>query len=332
MNSKVSPQLIHRYINGKCSDEEIDLLYKWYDSMETNKDPLEALSFEERGVLKVLMLGRIKNNIASIENIKELKSNSKLRYLIYTFSGVAAIFLLIFGISFYKNYLSSQSESRKLFVVSNLTKEIQKKILPDGTTVWLNPKSSIEYPKKFSGPLREVQMKGEVFFEVTKDHAHPFVIYSGGVVTRVWGTSFRIKNTGELQTEVSVITGKVSVRIPRKKDSEMMLLPNQKVIYLKNEDLLEKEKETSSSTMTMWKKTDLSFENMPVSEVILILNKQFGYKISTQDQVLKKYLLKADFNNESLPEILELLEKSLNINYTINGRQIIFIRNHENKN
>jgi len=330
MNRKVSPQLAHKYINGKCSDEEIDMLYKWYDSMEASADPLEMLSVEEKAVLKELMLNRIKNNFSPFEHTQETKSNSVLRYLIYTVSGIAALFLLIWGNSFYKDYLSAKAGIK--VVASNMTNELHKEILSDGTIVWLNPKSSLEYPKKFTGELREVQMKGEAFFEVTKDHAHPFVIYSGGVVTRVWGTSFRIKTNGELQTEVSVVTGKVSVKIPRKKDSEVMLLPDQKVTYLKSTDLLTKEQEKPTSTMGMWKKTNLSFDNMPLSEVILVLNKKFGYEIATEDETLKKYLLKADFNNESLPEILELLEKSLNINYKINDRQITFIRKQESQN
>jgi transmembrane sensor len=330
MNSKISPELAHKYINEKCSDEEIDILYRWYESMEANADPSEILSIEEKAVLKELMLNKIKNNIFPVEHAAETKSNSVLRYLIYTVSGIAALLLLIWGNSFYKDYLPAKAGIK--VVVSNMTNELHKEILSDGTIVWLNPKSSLEYPENFTGELREVKMKGEAFFEVTKDHAHPFVIYSGGVVTRVWGTSFRIRTNGELQTEVSVVTGKVSVKIPRKKDSEVMLLPDQKVTYLKSTELLTKEQEKPTSTMGIWKKTNLSFDNMPLSEVILVLNKKFGYEIATEDETLKKYLLKADFNNESLPEILELLEKSLNINYKINDRQIIFIRKQESQN
>ena len=71
-------------------------------------------------------------------------------------------------------------ENQGTLIINNQTGRYYKKVLADGTIVWLHPKSSLEYPKKFNGKYRKVQMWGDAFFEVSKDIGHPFIIYSGG--------------------------------------------------------------------------------------------------------------------------------------------------------
>jgi transmembrane sensor len=166
-------------------------------------------------------------------------------------------------------------------------------------------------------------MMGEAFFEVHKDHQHPFIIYSGGLVTRVWGTSFRIRAYQNIPTEVSVATGKVSVRIPKQNAAEVMLLPNQRVTYLKAEDALKTDKKTKDASMQMWQKARLSFNNMPLNEVMRRLNKRFGVSISTEDEALSHFVLDADFTDQNLPAILEMMEKSLELSYEFNDKGII---------
>ena len=178
-------------------------------------------------------------------------------------------------------------------------------------------------------------MTGEAFFEVAHDARHPFIIYSGGVITRVWGTSFRIKtDKNTLLTEVVVVTGKVSVQLREKNlkqkigfknTSEVILLPNQKVTYFKKDDRLKKADKELSAGMQIWNKVDKNFENVPVKEVIAYLNKTFDVNIRIEDERLNNYLFNADFTDQNLPAIIEMLEKSFNATHTINEREI-FLR------
>jgi ferric-dicitrate binding protein FerR (iron transport regulator) len=216
--------------------------------------------------------------------------------------------------------------------VSNLTNSIYKQVLSDGSIVWLSPKSKLRYPKKFAGAYRQVKMTGEAFFEVTKDHAHPFIIYSGGVITRVWGTSFRIRAVQNVNTEVSVVTGKVSVKIPEHDDSEVMLLPTQKVVYQQQNNSLKKDVETTGSAMRIWQKTTISFDNVPLWKVLAALDQQYGMHIHTDDKELADYLYKADFTGQNLPAILDILENSLNVSYTMDDTDIVLYRNKPSTN
>lgn len=320
-------KLIQKYINGECTPDEIAAVHEWYDSFEGEQNPMDLLSTDQQLQLKKRLISRIRTNIISLDKESGTLAHKKFLSpaLIYSLSGIAATVLLVIGIVFFK-YDFSHPPTTTNIVVVNMTKSIQKISLEDGSIVWLNPGSRIEYPKKFKAAQRNVQMKGEAFFEVTHNKNRPFTIYSDNLVTRVWGTSFRIRAYENDPAEVSVVTGKVSVRLQQQEGSEVMLLPNQKATYLKKTNLLKKEAEQKTSVMRIWKKTTLSFDNAPIKDVIKALNTTFGVHISSTDEKLLNYALKADFTDQSLPSILEMLEKSLDLQYEINDKEIILTK------
>ena len=324
MEKDILHKLIEKYLEGDCTPEEVAVIYEWYNSFEDEQDPADFISSQQQQELKKRLLANIKINIRSRE-ANESKSVS--RTMIYMLSGVAAIVILTIGVFFFNQKASDHLASGELNVV-NMTKNIQRLVLSDGTIAWLNPKSRLIYPQNFTVSQRKVKMQGEVFFEVTPDRKRPFIIYSGDVITRVWGTSFRIRAYKNIPVEVSVLTGKVSVRLQQKENSEVMLLHDQNVTYLKEVNILKKDIEKKTSDMLMWQKISMSFDNESIEEVIKVLNKQFGVHISSSDEKLLNYGLKADFTDQSLPSILEMLKKSLNVEYEINHDKIVLYANN----
>lgn len=330
MKHFITPELLHKYLDGNCTAEEVFMLHQWYDSFEDQEDPFATLSEQEQEVLKMLMLNNFRASIAS-QDADEYSTKGRFSVkLLYALSGIAALFLLVWGVYFNKAVTLNDANAvittaSEEMILNNQTNSIYKQTLSDGSVVWLSPKSQLRYPKKFIGTYRQVKMTGEAFFEVTKNHSHPFVIYSGGVITRVWGTSFRIRAYQNIPTEVSVLTGKVSVKLPEKNNSEVMLLPKEKVIYSNTNQFLTRSEE-SKSEMRIWQKASVSFDNVPLDSVLNVLNNHFGMRIYTNDKDLGKYSLKADFTDQSLPAILEMLQNSLNVSYTIDNTEIILYR------
>lgn len=323
MEKEILQKLIEKYLKGNCTSEEVDAIHKWYNSFEEEQDSALFISSEQQEELKQRLLAKIKINIKS-EDINRRKH--VYRTLVYTLSGVAALVILTIGGLFY-NQKASVSFGTGDIQVINMTRTIQKVVLSDGTIVWLNPKSRVIYPQYFTAIQRKIQMEGEAFFEVIPDPKRPFIIYSGNVITRVWGTSFRIRAYKNIPVEVSVLTGKVSVQLQKKEDSELILLPQQTATYQKDTDLLKKGIEKKTSAMSIWQKETLTFDNEPIREVIRILNTQFKVNISTSDEKLLDYVLKADFTDQSLPSILEMLRKSLNVENEISNQGIILYPN-----
>lgn len=84
--------------------------------------------------------------------------------------------------------------------------------LPDGTVVWLNGESTLEFPRQFTGRERRVRMSGEAYFDVTKDIRRPFVVENSYFTTRVLGTSFSMRAYSATDASVTLVEGCVSMR------------------------------------------------------------------------------------------------------------------------
>lgn len=326
MQKPTPTQLIDKYLAGTCSVEEEAQLLEWYNSFKEIEDPLLLVSGKEKRKLKLKMLAKISQKAELSNSPKRMNG-----FVFYAAASIAAVFLLISML--YKadkaEVFTEVSKPSLPSVVSftNRSFKIHKYTLPDKSIVWLKPNAFIKYNKHFIEKIRRVEFSGEAFFEVQKDRQHPFHIYSGHVVTEVLGTSFNVKaNDKENTTEVSVVTGKVLVRSENKakgrKPESVYLHPKEKVTYIKDVDKLVK-LDINDQVLDIWKKSTLSFDNAPVANVIQALNRTFKSTIIIADSKVNDYTLKADFTDVNLPTIMELLSKSLNITYKIQGDDII---------
>jgi transmembrane sensor len=330
----ISPELIQKYLNGNCtSDEEVGVL-DWYNSFENEPNPYFKLSDDQQKELQKRMLNNIESHIQ--KHTSRINNIITLKKLAYWVSASAAVFLIVFGLLFINRHKKGSEPQSEQIVVINKTKSIYKQVLPDKSIVWLSPDAEIRFKKSFI--KRELTLSGESFFEVTKDKQHPFTIYSGDIITKVWGTSFRIRAPkNSAMADVMVMTGKVSVKIAGKtantltasnKADGVMLLPTQTVIYSKAKHQLKTGIITGSSDMRIWQKTDLTFVKEPLKNVIKMLSQKFNVEIILEDGQLGNRLFNADFNDQNLPDIMEMLKKSFDLIYQADGDRFTFQKNN----
>lgn len=317
----ISQELIRKYLEGDCTPEEAQVVIEWYNSFEHAHDPYQDLSTVQQGDLKARMLSNIE---AKNRRPARFFTFQRLLYL----TAAAAVLLLVIN---YKSFLQDplpfdalKVKSTELITIRNETNSIIKQVLPDQSIVWLSPGASIQYHKKFKN-LRAIKLTGESFFEVTKDRQHPFIIYSDHITTKVWGTSFRVSdNSHSAHAEVAVLTGKVSVKMAHISSNEVMLSPRQRAIYHEDKPMLEIDTANKYSSLEIWKKTSLIFEKTTVQNVIQILNKEFNVRITLEDTTLNNLEMQADFDNQSLPDIMLILSKLLNRSYATDGKNFVF--------
>jgi transmembrane sensor len=343
MKKNLAAELLDKYFAGTCNEQETAAIHSWYASYQHTPNDVSALPENEQQLFKALMWENIKSNINAAENENIVSLQSKRSYLkpvIYWLSGVAAVLIAVFFVRLKTSPvgITPKMISDQQLVFTNTTRAIKQITLSDGSRVWVSPNSTLIYLKAFEKQSRKVSLSGEAFFEVTKDHKRPFSIYTGNVITKVWGTSFRIRAySGDKTTRVDVVTGKVSVTVAGKDVAQVndkkaiiadsgngvMLLPNQEAVYDKPTDNLKKNMEIKDISIGMWKKTSLSFNNTPLRDVFRVLNKSFNVNISSADESINTDNLKADFTNENLPTILEILKKTLNVTYRVNSNQFV---------
>ena len=222
----------------------------------------------------------------------------------------------------------------------NETTTLQKISLEDGSVVTLSPKSIIHFPKILSGENREVFLEGEAFFEVAKNPEMPFLVYYNDIVTKVLGTSFTINTnlkTGNI--EVSVKSGKVQVYENRDKqkgkntDMAVILTPNQKAIYKKDNHLFET---TLVEHPTPILNTEVMYGNSNGEEPYNFIYQQeklqrvfeqvedmYGIEIVTENAAINNCLFTGDVSTNDLYTKLNIICLTVNATYEINGTKIL---------
>jgi transmembrane sensor len=337
---RITPELLQKYLQGKCTPDENDLVNDWYISFDESADDGRLLNLEQREQLKQKMLLKIRDNLAAAgQSVATGKKQSKYRSVAATlYKTAAAVTLLVaagVGILYNKNKNNLQATAQapkrtSITALSNTTQSILRQDLSDGTIVWLKPNSSIEYPDIFNKTSRTIQLKGEAFFDVARDEQRPFIVTTGNVTTKVLGTSFNIKAYKDASTiEVSVMSGKVAVQMNPSDTpdtvpdtSEVLLTPNERVTYVKAEKRLLKEAPLQLPELAMWQVTTIEYDNVPVERVLQMLEKKFNVTIQVRNTNLNNCLIRADFTNQNLADILEMLSRSIEATYELNDNII----------
>lgn len=135
---------------------------------------------------------------------------------------------------FLKDNKNFDGDAEKLKIATPRGKDCHI-VLADGTKVWLNAESELEFPSRFEGDERIVYLKGEAFFEVTKDKKHPFVVKNDYFSTKVLGTVFNIRAFGKDDANVVLVSGKVVVKSGIFSD-DFYVKPGQKAICMGRND------------------------------------------------------------------------------------------------
>lgn len=196
-------------------------------------------------------------------------------------------------------------------------------LLEDGTQVWVNANSKLEYNDNFlNSTTREVTLIGEAYFDVTPDASRPFIVHVQGVDIRVLGTSFNVKGyDGESQVEATLVHGKISMA-GRGDEDQVTLAANQRAVFLTENKKLLVENNVETDTYTSWRKGVLIFEDQPLYEILPVLERTFNVTIHTEDSSTLDCRFTAKIKNKSLQEVLELFRTSDTIGYTIVANEV----------
>ncbi|ASZ09653.1 hypothetical protein CK934_01025 [Chitinophaga sp. MD30] len=178
--------------------------------------------------------------------------------------------------------------------------------LPDGSSITLGSKSRLKYPATFAVNKRDVYLEGEAFFEVTKDAAKPFVVYTGNVRTLVLGTSFKVSALPNTSVEVAVVTGKVQVSYHNGNTDNNLatMLPGEKITWEHNQ--LARLKFDPRDVLA-WKNEQMVFRKQTLKNILDVFQRHYGVHISVINKgfLTERISLSMD---EKMP-----LEKAMNV-------------------
>lgn len=302
--------------------------------------PIETLEARQALQKHLLRLGE------SDSQPRQLTARKKLNRTLIGLAVSVLIALMAVAAYFFmspSSTLASQSGSPEKInrnEISTREGSHSKIVLPDGSIVWLNAKSKIEYNKDFDSNVRVVSLEGEAYFEVAKDSARPFIIHANNIDIKVLGTVFNVKSYQEDgYTETSLIEGEIEVSVRNNPGEKIRMKPSEKLVVrdhvvrdihkVLGDSIIYKTKigyESIDSTVTetLWMANRLVFRNKSFVDLAPELERKYGVVLHFSDQANETLEFTASFKNETIEQVLEALQLANPFNYHIK-RDTIFI-------
>ena len=194
--------------------------------------------------------------------------------------------------------------------------------LSEGTKVWLDADSELEYPVFFSGDFREVKLKGNAYFCVTKKNDKPFVVRAGEFSLKVYGTEFNV-NAYDLQNiETVLVNGSIGFKA-NESTPERMMEPNELAVSDSRTGLSEIH-QVDIYPYIAWKNQNIVFVNERLESIMEKMARWYDVTVFFQDESLKD--LRFDCNMRRYTDIRDLfffLEKTSNARFALNGRTVV---------
>jgi transmembrane sensor len=252
---------------------------------------------------------RVGGSQASTVNAKRFHIN---RYI--WIPAVAAALALLLLLPLFRAEKTQVVQIDKL-VSENASTERQI-ILPDGTSVTLNRNAKLTYPKQFAKEARQVELRGEAFFEVKHDANHPFIVTAAGAKVKVLGTSFNVKTfENEKRIEVVVSTGKVEVWSPDRL-KHIFITPGLMGITAKNTD---PQVVDADMNRIGWKTKRLVFRNQSLDYIVNYLEETYHQPIAFSDASIRNLKLTATFEKQPLEDVLGVIANTHQLHFSHNG-------------
>ena len=297
-------QIFGEALGDEPSKEETLAAWEAFEKKHISSEE-EHLSFEKESIVK---------------NEKKVSKARILTWITASVAVAASLFLFIFRSS---QEISQPTEfSMELFSEVTSPKQVEQTLsdgycvvstpaatttlvtLSDGTRVMLNANSKLEYPASFDdAEVREVRLKGEAHFEVTKNPHRPFVVKAGEMQTQVLGTIFDVKAYRKDAPKVTLMEGKVKVS---NADTEVEMRPGQTATLQADKIVVSK----ASSSASDWLEGDFDMDQVTLAEAMSDIGAWYNKTVVFQSQANMDKLIHFRFSRRaSLQEIITALNE-----------------------
>jgi len=322
--------LIGKIVSGNATPEEIKELEQWKISADANRLLFEkSKKAWEKGKKHIpeSILLQDKSKLESEYNKYLSGKVSKIsrQSFIYKIAAVLA-FPIALAIGW---YLFGESEkpvqlTEQLYEITSPKGHVSKVKLPDGTEVWINTNSTIIYnASAFNSHNREIQLKGEAYFEVTSSEENPFTVITPHANVKVTGTSFNVNAyPSSLLFETVLAEGKIELQL-KSGDTEFLdVEPNQRVVFNSVNKKIDVE-QVEAEMFTAWRNGEIIFKDATLADLIKELERIYDIEFHLQPANLGQLRFRGMFSyNNNLIQALEKIKRTSNVDYYIQNKEV----------
>ena len=190
--------------------------------------------------------------------------------------------------------------------------------LHDGTTVWLNARSTLRYPNHFAREERKVELDGEAFFDVEHNEHKPFVVSTEKLDIKVLGTKFNVfAYKGREEFNTALLEGSVKVYERMNEEKALFMNPNE-CVELKDNKLVKRP--MGNTDFLLWKEGIYAFDDVPFEDIIKKFELYYDIVITVNNSKLMKYKFSGKFRQrDGVESALRTLRKVYYFTYIKDG-------------
>ena len=299
--------ILYRFFEGRATIDEMKMVKEWSEASEENN----KLFRRERKLFNaIILVGRSRKIGMPVKEIKK-KNN-----LIREFLKIASVVVITVGITAALFSIGEDKDNVNI-AMQTITVPAGQRVnldLPDGSNVWLNAGTRMQYPVSFMKDKREVILDGEAYFEVAHNEKCPFVVHTNMLDVEVLGTKFNVEAYSKRKVfETSLMQGKVRVKSPENKNISVTLLPNQKTTLKSGKLVVSK---IDDYNVYRWKEGLYCFRSKPFAEIMQDLERYYDLKIQLDKQSIAKVALTGKFRiSDGLDYALRVLQNDVVFTY-----------------
>lgn len=330
-NFEIDEEVLVAFLKGELDAAQAAAVEAWYDRSAANRRMLGQVYY-------ILYVSDRINDAAGIDVERSLRQFKRRMHAGRRISlrrsavriaaaAVIAAVLLAGGLT---TVLLSKRLAQPVTVVTQLGERSQV-VLPDGTKVWLNSSSSVEYVAPFFSRQRRVKMEGEAYFEVEHDRRAPFVVSTNGLDIEVLGTRFNIRNDdNEHRVTTVLLEGAVKAYASGREQSSVRLHPAQQLVFDTRTHAMRLTDCPSAERSINWIDGRFCFEHDTFGEIVAELKRYYNVDIRFMDNRLRDMRFSGNFRVEDgIYHIMSVLQLTYKFNYRIAGNDIELYANPE---
>lgn len=298
MDREEIQSLLDEYQQGRLNTENTLLLYTWLDKVAATSEVENQLSDTAVNSLKMSVWAHI-----------SAKSNSPRLFWLPRKWAASAVILLLLGMAYlFRQFIQQPPVPAKMLTASTGQGEMLSLILSDSSVIWLNANTTLEYPETFPDTVRKVTLvTGEAYFDIRANQHHPFVVQSNHLITRVLGTTFKVRTFHELPDQVAVGSGKVSVATTNNRTLSQ-LAPTERLTYHAEADSFHLDYVTNAEVAD-WVRGNIIMTGASIQDVLKELEGIYTVRFISSRNLEKGKLSIAFKKGMPLEQVLQMIER-----------------------
>ena len=337
-------EAIGRYYAGESTPEESAAVRRWLEAHPSEASALSTLGdasaklvhatppgLDVEAAFRRVNTRRDEADVISLDRERAARRTLRpgveppARWRRFALPAAAAIALLVGGRALWHSmggggYTPPSGVSAQTFATAVGQRDSVR--LPDGSRVVLAPESQLTIAAGYGNGAREVELKGEAYFDVHHDEGRPFLVRAGGAAVRDLGTTFTVRTVGDSGVRVAVTSGSVSLAPMQAAPSAAVVLQPGDAGVLGNDGRAVVSRGGVSETDTAWTRGHLVFREAPVATVRAELRRWYGIDLQIDSAYSSRHL-SMSFDGESADRVLEVIALSLGAEVSRQGNTAV---------